>query len=355
MDNQDHIYVCGETWSDTYFPVMAKTGAYNQLAISCGVICIDAFVVEYVLGGTGGGTQVWGTYFGGDEEEAFLDIDITSNNGIVLVGRTYSSVKASSNPGHIPCTVPTNSDWFPDCDPGGGAYVQDHNLGLGTTGALDDMIVEFNSSGALVWSTYFGGSKHEAFSPTISVSPYDSDVFAIGVITLSPDFPVTGGGYQQPVVLGGSPKAYGGVAKFDQRNLTWSTGYGADGCNTYTYDVKIGKCDFVYLTGRTSCDIPAGSGNHCAPPTNTTEFPICKRFGMFFQEDAGGNPIHYGANGASDGFLAIFDNSNDLIYSGWLGAEGDDYIFAVASDLANTTADRVYLGGGLIGSTQLRL
>lgn len=121
-DNSGNVYVAGETGSSTG---IATSGSYqNNLNNSD-----DGFVAKF----TSTGTRVWSTYYGGGGEDRLVDISFNPLNTLYVAGESRSS------------------------------------SGMTTTGALqttnmggeDLVFAEFDTSGALLWGTYYGGTERD--------------------------------------------------------------------------------------------------------------------------------------------------------------------------------------------------
>lgn len=328
VDSQDNIYMTGWTTSTIKFPLQTRSTAYNQTSIGGGG---DGIVVMF----DDSHHLLWGTYFGGDQLDNFADIAVGADDRIFLFGSTSSSIPASNNSSNPPCGVPATGD-FPDCDPGGNAYIQPFNSDQANT--QDAIVVEFDADGQLSWSTYLGGNDLETtMGPggTIVVDPQNSDnvyLYGYGFSTLGFPFTNPGGG----AYFRTAPSS-DFLVKFDSRELVWGTSFG---CTSITpRGLTIDNSGNIFITGETGCSIPAAPTNYCLPTTGFSEFPICPGNGLFLQEDGIGNPQH---NGNSDGYIAAFNSNSQLIWSSFFGGGGFDRPNAITYDDQN---DKIFLTG----------
>lgn len=174
-------------------------------------------------------------------------------------------------------------------------------------GPNDIFIQKYNSSGILLWSTYFGGNSDDMGTQIATDS--SGNVYITGG-TYSLNFPVTPGAFQ--AVSGGGMDAF--VAKFNTNGmLMWSTYYGGSGDET-GYDIAINNLGNVYVTGNTF------SGN----------FPVT---GGAYQVTSGG---------ASDAFIFGMNSTGTQLWSSYVGGSATDAATSIAID--NTT-NNIYLTG----------
>ncbi len=185
------IYVLGATKS-TNFPLQSAAGAYYQsTGYVCGTGCTDGFIIKFNLSGQ----RLWATYFGGNDWDFTGGGWLDGNFNFYIAGWTNSTAN-----------FPLQSY--------GNAYYQP-NIG----GLYDGFISVFNSSGGLLWSTYFGGSGDDGghSNASIALNPENYDVFIAGWTNSISGFPLQpyGSAYYQPSNAG----SYDGfIAKFS--NIT---------------------------------------------------------------------------------------------------------------------------------------
>jgi uncharacterized repeat protein (TIGR01451 family) len=187
-------------------------------------------------------------------------------------------------------------------------FTSSKNL-LTTTGAVagqfgggpaDCFVAKFSPSGALLYSTYLGGSgDEEAWG--LAVDP-QGDAYITGY-TASQDFPVTASAYIDK--LPGASNAF--VAKLNPAGtaLLYSSYLGGSGSDT-GYGVAVDGSGDIFVTGSTS----------------STDFPV----------STGSYRTTY-AGGGADAFVTAFKASgSSLIYSTYLGGSDEDLAFAIALD-----------------------
>ena len=343
IDANDNLYVVGATTSNSSFPTHPKNGAFNQGSTSASSISSDAFIAEF----DNANNQIWGSYFGGNGQDNFSSLKIVENGSVLIAGGTNSITAASSNTGNTPCGVPNSTNDFPDCDPGNGYY---HHLYNGDVSVLDQdaILVKFNSSGQLIWSTYFGGKGNEVVFPANIISgdfPFRNSVVAdplqLNVVYLSgqtskfTDFPTTGSGrqyVQYASFTGSSPRAF--IAKFNTGVLEWATLFGA-GSKTESFCLAIDNSHNVYMGGFTGPN--SYSTDLCTVPSSpNTTFPNCSMTNVFHQSAFGGN--------LEDGFIARFNSADELTWCTYYGGNGNDEINSIAIDNQNND-NRIYLTG----------
>lgn len=127
FDSNNNLYVAGYTTGN--FPIVNLPGAYNQSTGNS-----EGFITKFNVAGA----MVWSTYLGG--------------NGL---DRIYSSVIDACDNLYV-CGIATPN--FPTINLLCNSYF-DNSL----SGSSDGFFTQFNSLGAMVWSTYYGGNGDEDF------------------------------------------------------------------------------------------------------------------------------------------------------------------------------------------------
>ncbi|MBA3648547.1 MAG: SBBP repeat-containing protein [Chitinophagales bacterium] len=258
VDHGGKPIIAGTTSSTS---LIASTGAYQNNFQGVLDICVAKFKTDGNLG--------WATYFGGSEQDIGYSITSDTSNNIYVAGNTTSDGLATD-----------------------GAYMT-HRAGQG-----DGILIKFNGSGMLLWSTYYGGSSPDQ-GRKVCVDNY-GHVFMAGYCN-SDEGIATPGTYQE--TYGGSGDAY--VAMFTTKGvLRWGTyfsGAGQDRAHAVTADGK----GAVYIEG--TCESSSGIATNGAHQTT---------FG-----------------GATDAFLAKFDTSNGhLFWATYYGGEAEDHGRGVVCD-----------------------
>jgi len=217
VDSDQNIVIAGTTDCSSG---ISFNGFQNVYGGGVGIFDGDAFIAKF----DSLGNRIWATYFGGFDGDSGTGMDIDNANNILLVGFTKSATGISLN-GH-----------------------QNSLQTSLTQDAKDGFLAKFTSSGALIWSTYFGGAEFDEIW-SVSCGP-SNEVFVAGR-TSSINFP-TLNAHQSSI---GNPTSIitndAFVAKFSSAgSLIWSTYYGGSsmdeawGCSTD----NLGN---VFICGRT--------------------------------------------------------------------------------------------------------
>lgn len=209
------IFISGYTNSGASFPIQNQVGAYNQ-GVSAG--SMESYISKF----NNAGVCQWSTFFGGG-------------------GNDYGNAVYCDPAGSMYIIGATNSVNFPVINPGGGAYFQAVNGG----GSNDVFVSEFNGTGALVWSTYYGGSGLDAGYYNMGLGKDGSgNLFACGYSN-SANLPLVNPGcsaYFQPTILGPGVNAF--IAKWSSvRSLVWATFFGGNFSSDLVLDAN--GCLFV--------------------------------------------------------------------------------------------------------------
>ena len=184
LDNAGKIVICGTTYSQSS---IATTGAYQTTIAG---LC-DGLIAKF---GTDG-KIMWGTYFGGTNNDIPKGIATDNKNNILITGQTRSDANIAT----------------------AGAYQQQYK------GSEDGFVSKFNTSGLLQWSTYLGGNSEDDLRNI--VCDQSRNVIVTG-LTQSATGLSTAGAYQE--VHGGSDDFL--ITKFSETgSLVWSTYYGGPG------------------------------------------------------------------------------------------------------------------------------
>jgi hypothetical protein len=207
-------------------------------------------------------TSKWYTYFGGHGNESLRGFAIDSKGNICIVGTTTSSSNI------------TNANSPHQSNHGGGEF--------------DAFVVKYNPQGDILWSSYFGGSKHD-YGSGIAIDSKDNII--ITGQTYSENQLSFNSMHQQK--LNGYSDAF--IAKFNSNGvLIWSTYYGAEEGETCS-NVSCDKNDNLFIAGITS----SSSNNLATAGSHQPKF--------------GGREL--------DGFLAKFNPKGELIWSSYFGGD----------------------------------
>ncbi len=193
FDAANNVYISGNTSSYTN---IASGGFDNTLGGD-----YDAFLVKF----DSAGVRQWGTYYGGTNNDGSQYCSVDHNGNVYIVGNTSSTSNISSA-GH------------------------QNNFGGGPLNG-DAFLAKFDSTGARIWATYYGGSNDDS---GISCTVDDSDNVYLAGTTNSINN-MSSNGHQN--TNGGGYDAY--LVKFNPNGTRlWATYYGGtledDGlsCNT---------------------------------------------------------------------------------------------------------------------------
>tara|TARA_R110002072_G_scaffold286113_1_gene451093 strand:+ start:10844 stop:14932 length:4089 start_codon:yes stop_codon:yes gene_type:complete len=254
-DRFNNVYICGGTQS---LANIATSGSYqSSINDSIG----DAYISKYHKSGT----LLWSTYFGGDAIDVANDVYVDTSFNVIITGTTYSPTGVSDSLSY-----------------------QD-SLG----GDADAFLAKFDESGALVWSTYFGGDSTD-FGTKLSVDFYEN-IYMCGTTNSINNISSTGA-FQQNL----SGEEDGFFAKFNSAGvLQWSSYIGGTSKDVAT-SIAYGDTS-VYISGQ----------------TYSTDFPT------------NGSTLSDSLNGLSDGFITRIDNNGQGVWSTYFGGENADVIQSV--------------------------
>jgi predicted extracellular nuclease len=237
---------------------------------------------------------VYSTYHGGSLSDLSADIAIDASNNAYITGRVGST------------NFPTTS----------GAYDTAAN------GGSDIFVAKFNAAGALVYSTYIGGTNADE-GAAIAVDA-SGNAYVTGR-TSSLNFP-TVGAYQ--AALGGTQDAFLTKLNAAGNALVYSTYLGGN-ANT----VSTGTVEFGY-----GLAVDSSGAVYVAGLSSSTNFPTTAGA---LQTTGGGN--------LDDGFITKFNPAgNTLAYSTYFGGNQNDEIYTLDID----SAGNAYVAG-ITGSSNL--
>lgn len=260
-DQANNLYVSGFSSSASG---MATTGAFKT-SIS-GIW--DGYLAKY----TSSGVLLWATYYGGSDQDYSYGLAVDASNNLYCSGST-GSISGIATPGAWQTT------------PGG---------------MLDAFIYKFDSSGARLWSTYYGGTADDQ-AEELAVDPY-GNLYATGYSGSTSG--IASSGAYQTAMAGGVRDAF--LAKFNASgNRLWGTYYGGtdvDGGEA----LVAGKSGNIYMGGSTmSSSGIASSGAH--QPS-------------------------YAGGFSGDGFLVQFDSSGKRKWATYYGGTEGETVRGLACD-----------------------
>jgi beta-propeller repeat-containing protein/HYDIN/CFA65/VesB family protein len=278
LDSSDDIYIVGWTTS-TDFPVSANAfqASYIPGAVS------NAFVTEInPAAATVPAQLVYSTYLGGSVQDVGFGIALDSSNDAVVTGYTYS-LNFPVTSGAFQTTTTTN----------GAAYVSK---------------LDVNGTGALLYSTYLGGTTGTSAGNSVKLDS-SGNVYVTGY-TCASDFP-TKNAFQS--TFGGDCTPAGGDAFVTEINpaateaseqLVYSTYLGGSG-DDVGFSIGLDSSNNAYIVGRSS----------------STNFPTTP--GAFQSAQAGSYNTIYSI---------VNPTGNALLYSTYIGGSSIDVAFVLAVD-----------------------
>lgn len=290
VDSAGNAYVAGSTLSanlPTLTPVQAKWGGNNSM---------DAFVAKI---NPSGSALVYATYLGGSDYDIANGIAVDGSGNAYVVGTTASSDFPTVNP----FQERYRGGMFVSGGPGGDAFVAK----LNPTG------------GALVYSTYLGGSLDD-FGNAIAVDPA-GNAFVAGY-TESKDFPL-----QDPLqgTLRGSFAP--GMCVISRTGSTVTATFCGD---AFVTKLNASGRTLVYSTflGGNEDDrsfaiaVDSSGSAYVSGVTESSDFPTA-------------SPAQPNSRGGADAFVARLNpNGAALVYSTYLGGSLSDSGRGIAVDPA---------------------
>ncbi|MBK6986626.1 MAG: SBBP repeat-containing protein [Bacteroidetes bacterium] len=210
------------------------------------------------------------TYFGGNQFDEIKSVCVDVDKNSYVIGNTYSN--------DLPVTLGLINDT--------------------ASGNYDVFLAKFDSCGALIWSTYFGGIGYE--SAEKMELTHDGNIVFCGYTT-SVTTPTTLGCFQAN--NNGGYDCY--LTKITPNGLiVWSTFFGKSG-GDFAFDLKIDAVDNIIIGGTST------STNLYTTPSS-------------FQPNHKGN---------TDAFIARFSKNGLLKWCTYYGGAGSEDIHALAVDL----------------------
>lgn len=189
----------------------------------------DAFVAKFSPDGT---QLLWGTYYGGPQNDGAYDVTVDGNNNVLITGYTRSSTLIAST----------------------GAYQTVNNSPAPYFNAF---VAKFNPFGSWMWGTYYGGTVNDQ-GIAITTDVNDNPII-VGIAQSSGI--ATPGAYQ--TTLRGNSNTFLAKLKADGSQLLWSTYYGGTGNVTYAADLVRDNAGNIFITGYTdSPNFISTTGTH---------------------------------------------------------------------------------------------
>lgn len=272
LDAAGNIYLAGGSGSSTLPVTNTAQPAFGGT--------FDAFVMKL---NPAGNTVIYATYFGGSGGDSCFGLALDATGNIYLTGLTAST--------NFPTLNPIQSSY------GGGSF--------------DAYAAKLNASGALVYSTYLGGSGTDQSNGMVIDA--DGNAYITG-ITASANFPTASA--LQATYGGGSSDAF--VCKINPSGsaLVFSTFLGG----------SLGD-----VAGGIATD--ANRNVFVSGGTQSTNFPIASQ-------------LQASLRGTSDAFVSKFNAAGSaLLYSTYLGGSGVDTQGFPGNPLLVDSEGNAYLTG----------
>ena len=300
-DNSGHLYAGSISFAIGYPTTL---GPFQQFFGGGNTdMCITKF-------STDGTSLIYSTYLGGNGPENPHSLVVNDNDELFVFGSTGSA------------NFPISTNAFDNSFNGGsswgfiGTYIPYPN-------GIDIVVTKFSSNGNnLLGSTFIGGSGNDGINESganlyntsglcnFYADEYRGEIFLdtavncyVASTTKSIDFPMVGAAQTSS---GGGQDAVVFKLNNDLSSLLWSSYYGGNQ-NDAAYSLQINSLGDVYITGGTM------SGNL---NTNSTS----------------AQPNY---NGGVDGFIAKFDNLNNLSAATYVGNGGYNQNYFVQIDINN--------------------
>jgi hypothetical protein len=287
VDRDGNLYIVGYINGNDLTNILSFTDATSHQP-NYGGGETDGFIIKL----NPSGAIVWGTFFGGQNDDAITAIDIDMNSGnFYLLGTTSSTTNIATT----------------------GSFQALYGGGI-----RDAFISKFSSTGSLEWSTYYGGTSQDGDSSTraqqSSIS-YDGNNSIYVVFPIASEGLATNGAFQSGLfpdnMTVGTNATPAHLVKFDtDGNRIWSTYYGI----YWSFMIKA-NANGVYLFWNSQDCPPSGTyntyygtaGAYQAIPASCRDVVLTK-FGTDGQRVWS---TYYG--GSNNGDTATGKNSIDLI------------------------------------------
>lgn len=239
--------------------------------------------------------RLWGTYYGGNENDEITKVICDGNGNIFISGETASSNNISTN----------------------GAFQQNINGSQPNTIGTDCFIAKFDSDGNRIWGTYIGGNQTERIKD-LAIDKFNNPIIA-GFTTSNINNFTSPGSYQPNLnyqyYSGNNYDAF--LVKFDNNGQRiWGTLYGG-AFNDIANSVTIDTNNDIIISGLTySMTGIATAGAHKASFNNeyTTQY---------------------------DAFIVKFSENGNRIWGTYYGGDMQEEIFESGCDALNN----IYLVG----------
>lgn len=340
-DNFGNVFLVGQTGSTTN---IATIGSHST-TFNGGTW--DAFVVKFNTQGV----RLWGTYYGGSQNEIFYSVCSDALGNIYAAGTTNSTNNIATPGSHMSNYLNNTDAFLVKFNTNGvrnwGTYYGGNSAEIayaictdaswniylaGETRSIDNIstpgshqvsfgggdfdafLVKFNTNGVRQWSTYYGGNQND-FGFAVLANAF-GNIYLVGQ-TASTNNIATAGSHQ--VIFGGIRDAF--IAKFNTNGLNqWGTYIGGSN-EDIGHSICIDASESFYIAGRTSSTTSIAS--------------------------SGSNQTTFG--GVNDAFLTKFSDCNIAGPLGNIGninnpantyCQNTEYTFTLSAPTANAAGYR---------------
>jgi len=226
--------------------------------------------------------RLWGTYYGGNLDEKFLNSVVDASGNIYVSGQTDSQNNIATAGAHQTINGGGPSDWSDDA-----------------------ILVKFNSAGTRLWSTYYGGTGGE-YGQDCAVDPTGNSIAMVGGTSTTLTGVIATPGTHQPNYAGNTSNWSGDafLVLFNSAGVRqWGTYYGGPA------DEWGLACDFdingdIYIAGGT-----ISSSGIATPGAHQTIW-----------------------GGLMDGYIAKFNNTGTRLWGTYYGDTNWDIFRRSSSD-----------------------
>ena len=327
VDASGNVYVVGSTNSPD-FPT--TPGAFQTSFIGGPNVIPRAGDTAYITKlAPDAASYVYSTFLDGSGDELVMGCALDSAGNLCVMGTTAS----------------------PDFPVSGAAYDQSYN------GGLDIFVAKFDPSGALLFSTYVGGSGDDDASEGDNggcIAVDSSDNIYITGRTWSPDFPVTAGAAD--VDYNGGSDVFVAKLSADGTSLVYGT-YLGGASDDHGFDVAVNAAGEACVTGNTrSDDYPTTPGAYDVTLGGATDAVVGKLTadgtGLVFSTYLGGDGSNDGMKGVvydASGNIYVAGQTNSSDYPTTAGAYDEVYDASADVAISLLSAD----GTSLLASTLL--
>ncbi len=296
-DNNGNLLVSGGTTSSN-LQTIATTGAFQTTYGGGSGFSGDSYLVKFNTAGQ----RQWGTYFGGSGTDFAYACVVDGNGDVYITGGTTSTNSA------IMTTTGCHQSVFSAT-----------NTGIA-------YLAKFNTSGARIWSTYYGENA-QGFGIGVSCDALNN-VYLAGSsnsVTATSTLIASSGAHQTNF---GGGALDGFLVKFNSGGVRqWGTYYGGNG-DDQAFNCITDASGNVYIGGVTSStNLISTAGSH--------------------QPNYGGSIGGGIPYGIGDAFVSKFNASGIRQWGTYYGGAGDDGIYYLGVDLGGN----IYFSGSTNTST----